>query len=84
MADFVSAATATVKMPVNITAAGNIAQSGDTVAGKKVVSIPGIKQAATLTEANTVFSKIYGVIGGGTYDSLSAQKITTQGVTTDG
>lgn len=77
---FATPTTATVKMNVATTAAGNIAQSGDTAAGNKTFSIPGVKQAATLDEAKTVYDAIIGDIAGGTFDSLSATKTITVGV----
>lgn len=81
MADFSPAVTATVKMNVDATTGGYIAQSGDTVTAQKAVNIQGIKAAATLAEATTVFNAFYGDIAGGTFDSLSAKKTITQGVT---
>ena len=80
MADFVQAYTASVKMKVPVTAAGNIAQDGDTPATNKQVTIPGIKPDATLAQANTVFNAFIGNIAGGSFDSLSAVKTITQGV----
>ena len=81
MAEFKSAVTASVKMNVPMTSAGNIAQDGDTPANTKAVSISGIKATATLSESNTVFDAILGNIAGGSFDSLSAKKTITQGVT---
>jgi len=64
MAEFATAYTSSVKMKVPVTADGNIAQSGDTVtSATKQISIPGIKAAATLAEANTVFNAFVGDIG---------------------
>lgn len=81
MADFAVAYTASVKMKVPTTTGGYIAQSDDTVTGStKLVTMPGIKAAATLTEANTVFNAFLGNIAGGSFDSLSAVKTITQGV----
>lgn len=79
-ANFATATTATVKMNVGLNANGNIATGQDAVAGNKTFSIPGIKQAATLTEANTVFTNIVGNIAGGSFDSLSAVKTWSVGV----
>ena len=80
MAEFTTANTATVKMKVNLNTAGNIAQSGDTVKGTKFPSLQGVKAAATLAEAKTVFDAFYGTICGATYDSLSAEKTIKQEV----
>ena len=81
MADFSVAYTASVKMKVPTTTGGYIAQTDDTVTGAtKQITIPGIKAAATLAEANTVFGAFLGNIAGGTFDSLSAVKTITQGV----
>lgn len=80
MADFVNNATATVSMRIPTTAAGNIAQSGDVVKGSKLGSIPGIKKDAHLNEVNKVFDAIYGTIGGGSFDSMSAVRTIKEGV----
>ena len=80
MAEFKSAVTASVKMNVPMTSAGTIAQSGDTPASTKSISISGIKADATLSEANTVFETFLGDIAGGSFDSLTAKKTITQGV----
>ena len=79
-AEFANAVTANVKMTVNMTAEGNIAQSGDTVAGSKNPTLKGIKAAATLAEAKTVYDAFYGTIAGATYDSLTAEKTIKTGV----
>ncbi len=81
MTDFAPAYTASVKMKVPVTAEGNIAQTDDTLTGAtKQISIQGIKTNATLAEANTVFNAFVGNIAGGSFDSLSAVKTITQGV----
>lgn len=80
MAEFAQAKTAQLKMSVDMTAAGNIAQSGDTVAGSKKPTLKGLKPAATLDEAKTVFDAFYGTIAGATYDTLTAEKTIKQGV----
>ena len=80
MAEFANAVTANVKMKIDMTAAGNIAQTGDTAAGSKAPTIKGIKAAATLAEAKTVFDAFYGTIAGATYDSLTAEKSIKTGV----
>ena len=80
MAEFAQPTTSVLKMNVNQNSAGNIAQEGETAASQKVVSINGFKAAGTLANADTVFSKLIGDIAGGTYDTLSAAKVTTQGV----
>lgn len=72
--------TMTVKMDVALNAAGNIKQSGEEAAGKKTISLGGIKSDATFEQANTVCNEIFGKIGGGTYDQASAQRVITGGV----
>lgn len=59
---------------VDVNSSGNIAQSGDTPAGAKVITINGFKPAGTMTDATTVFSKILGTIGGATYSPSTAAK----------
>lgn len=81
MAEFTPALTASVKMNIDMNSGGFIAQSGDTVTGTKAISIPGIKAAATLAEANAVYTAFLGNIAGGSFDSLTAKKTITQGVT---
>lgn len=80
MAEFGTANVSTLKVKVNTDANGNIAQAGNTVAGNKVLTIPGFKQAGNLANANTFFGAIIGTLGGGSYDSLTAQKYTVQEV----
>lgn len=80
-AEFSSANVGTLKVNLNLDSDGTIAQSGATVAGTKAISINGFKAAGNLANANTVFDKILTGIGGGTYDSLSATKTISQGVT---
>lgn len=80
MAEFAPIKTKTVKMKVNTTAAGNIAESGDTVASTKAVSIPGIKAEANLAQASAVFGVFYSTLAGGSYDSLSATQSYSGGV----
>lgn len=80
MPDFQNVPTATVQVKVPLNLDGNIATQGETTNGTKTVSLDGIKQAATLTESNAVFSAFYSVICNSSFDSLTAKKITTQGV----
>ena len=80
MAEFVNNPVMSVSMKLPTTADGKIAQIGDTIGGTKLYSIPGIKKNATLAEANTVFEKFVGVIGGGEFDSLSAVRTVKEGV----
>lgn len=80
MADFQNVSTSTVQLKVPLNADGNIATKSETTAGVKTVSIDGIKATATLTESNAVFNAFYGVICNSSFDSLTAKKITTQGV----
>ena len=81
MADFTPINTMSVRMNVEMTADGNIAQSGDTTAATKSMSINGISAAANLSDASTVFNAYYGDIAGGNFDSLSAKRTLTGGVT---
>ena len=81
MAEFTPAVTATVKMNVGMNESGFVAQDGETVKSTKAISIPGIKAAATLAEANAVYTAFLGNIAGGSFDSLTAKKTITQGVT---
>lgn len=82
MADFENNSVMNVSMKIGLDLNGNIAQSGDTIAAKKRVSIAGIKKNATLAEANTVFSVFYGQIADATFDSLSAVRTISEGVGT--
>ena len=62
---------------VDINASGNIAQSGDTPAGSKVITVNGFKTAGTVADAGTVFNKILATIGGANYTlSTAAKKYT--------
>ena len=80
MAEFSGGATASVKMKVNTTTGGYIAQETDTVKGTKNPTIAGIKATANLAEATAVLDAFYGGIGGGSFDSLSAVKTMHQEV----
>lgn len=80
MAEFAQAKTASVSMKVDMTESGLIKQSGETKGGAKAFTLPGIKAAATLAEAEQVYGLFYGTICGGTYDSLSAVKTYKVGV----
>lgn len=73
-------ATMSVSMGVNVNAAGNIAQSGDTVAGTKTISINGIKKDATFAQAKTVYDTFVGDIAGGSYVESTAQGTIKFGV----
>lgn len=80
MADFAQANTATVKMKVNLNADGFIAQSGEEVAGAKYFSVSGLSAASSLADAKAFYDATYAAIGGGTFDTLTAQKTITSGV----
>lgn len=80
MAEFAEATVSSLKVNVDLNAAGNIAQDGETAAGQKAITINGFKASGNLAAADTVFNKLIGNIAGGTYDTLSAVKITIQGV----
>lgn len=58
-----------VKVP--ITADGNIAQDGDTVAGTKRMQISQVNADNGLPENNKVFDLFIGLIAGGSHDSLT-------------
>ena len=67
--------TATVKFNVALTENGTIAQSGDTAAGNKAFSIPGIKSTANLSDTKTVYSAFVTGLAGGRYDDTTGEKI---------
>ena len=75
--EFVTPTTAAVSMGVAVTEDGYLAGSGDTPAGKKKFSIPGIATTATNSDCATVFQAIVGGIAGGTYDSTTTVKTVT-------
>ena len=77
---FATAVTGTLKANVAIDENGNIAQNGDVVAGNKSYSINGLKAAASVAEANTVYNAIIGNIAGGTFDSDTFVKTISVGV----
>lgn len=82
MSEFQQAKISTVQLKIDTTAAGNIAQEGDIIAGTKKISIAGISATANLADSMKVFNVFYGEsLAGGTFDSLSASKTTVQGVT---
>lgn len=80
MAEFTPINTMSVKMNVPMNEDGFIAQSGEIVNGTKAMSIPGISASANLAGANAVFTAFLS-IAGGSYDSLSAKRTMTGGVT---
>ena len=80
MAEFENNPVSTVQMEVPLNADGDIATNGETFAGVKKVNIEGIKATATLVQASTVFDAFYGTIADTSFDSLSAKKTITQGV----
>lgn len=67
--------TATVKFNVALNENGNIAQTGDTAAGNKAFSIPGIKSTANLSDTKTVYSAFVEGLAGGRYDDTTGEKI---------
>ncbi len=71
---------ATVKFDVALTMDGNIAQSGDTAAGKKTFSMPGIKTNADLAAAKTVYSAFVTGLAGGRYDDTTGKKVVEYSV----
>lgn len=80
MADFVTNPTMSVKMPVDMTSDATVAQATDTASAAKFCTMQGIKRDANLTQATAVFSAFHSSIGGGSFDSLSAQRMITEGV----
>lgn len=74
MAQLQITTTGPLKMDVGTNANGTIAQSGETVVGKKSISIGGLSSDCTLANANTVFSAIISNICGGTYDTITAEQ----------
>ena len=74
MANVVTSATGALKMEVGLNERGTIAQEGETVTGKKAISIPGLASDTTLTQWDSVFSEIIGNIAGGTYDTLTGDQ----------
>ena len=92
--DFATNATCTLKFDVMTNRDGNVAQPGDTVAGKKSVTFGGFKSDITIDEAiNTEDSTALhnGVAGlmwllSGTdenFDELSVKKTTVEVVNED-
>ena len=67
-------------MNVPMNGDGFIAQDGDTVKGTKSISIGGISAGANLAGANAVFTAFLN-IAGGSFDSLSAKRTMSGGVT---
>ena len=81
MANFQNPKTATVKMKVDITSDGNIAQSSDFATSSKYISIKGISATCDLADAEKVFNVFIGdSLGGGTFDNYSAVRAITQEV----
>lgn len=74
MASIVTSKTGVFKMDVGVNANGTIAQSGETVTGKKAISIPGLLSDCTLAQVNAVFNEIVTKIGGGSYDTISGEQ----------
>lgn len=62
--------TAAVKVALN--SEGNIAQSGETVAGTKKYQVSQVNAANGLNENTEVFNLFIGLIAGGTQDSLTS------------
>lgn len=81
MAEFTPINTMSVRMNVPMNEGGTIAQSGETItSATKAINFPGIKPTATLAEASTVVGAFMS-IAGGSYDSLSAKRTMSGGVT---
>ena len=93
--DFVENPTCSMKFDVMLNRDGNIAQPGETVAGKKSVTFSGFKSDITIDEAiNTENSEaLHNGIAGlmwlftgsdeGNFDELSIKKTTTEVVEED-
>lgn len=75
--EFSAGKVGVLKANVAINEDGNIAQSGETAAANKALSLQGVKSGATLAEANTFYNEIYGKIGGASYDSDTMVKTVT-------
>lgn len=65
-------------MRVDVNVDGDITPYG---AKTKNFTIAGISATCNLEQATSVFTAFIGTIGGGTFDSLTAQRTITQGVT---
>lgn len=76
--------TMTVKMDVALNEQGNIATGDDAAAGKKTVSLNGVKADATFAQADKVYGSILTDILGTTYDKKTATRTMTGGVVDDG
>lgn len=81
MPDFAPIHAMNVKMKVPMTSSGYIAQSGDTPASTKQVSLRGVSVSANLVQSNTVWTHVFTNICGGSFDSLSAEREFKGGVT---
>lgn len=81
MAEFTPINTMSVKMNVPMNEDGFIAQSGETTKSTKAISIGGISAGANLAGANAVFTAFLGNIAGGSFDSLTAKRTMSGGVT---
>lgn len=71
---FVEPKVADLSVAVDVNASGNIAMSGETPAGSKIITIKGFKTAGTVTDASNIFTKILGTIGGASYSLSTANK----------
>lgn len=71
---FVEPKVVDLSVGVDVNAAGNIAMSGETPAGSKIITIKGFKTAGTVTDATTIFTKLLGTIGGASYLVSTAAK----------
>lgn len=80
MAEFTPINTMSVKMNVPMNEDGFIAQSGEPVKSTKAVTIGGLSAGANLAGANAVFTAFLN-IAGGSFDSLSAKRTMSGGVT---
>ena len=68
-----TATTGTVKFDVALNENGNIAQTGDTAAGKKSFSMNNIKSDAVFSDCAAVYSAFVTGIGGGRYDETTGE-----------
>lgn len=78
MADFAPLTVSNVKLQIPTDKSGNIDPDG---LYSKYFTIAGISATCTLAESMKVFDAFIGDIANTTYDSLSAVRTITQGVT---
>lgn len=73
--------TATIKFDVALNERGNIAQTGQTAAGKKSYSMNNIATAAVYSDCAAVYTSFVTGLAGGRYDEDSGEKTVKYKVT---